>query len=202
MNKKLLVILIIIFLSPLVFPKYFTSLLEKPLSIYQEPISSDIIIVHGGGTTANDKLPLLAQQRINQGLLLWRAGLAPQILVTGGPTSKINVEADIMAQDLENRGVPKSSIIEEDKSLNTHENVLNSLKILKENNFKSALIVTSAYHSLRTKLVWQKAWPQGKIILSPAARTITQSGVNPYKSLWNVTREYVALAWYLLRGWL
>lgn len=179
----------------IIFSKQLTGFLEKPLIVYQEPLSADIIVVHGGGVTEDKKLPLLAQQRLNYGLSLWRQGLAPQILVTGG---KINneIEADLMAEDLNLRGVPATSVIKENNSVNTFENVKNSLIIIKKNNFKSAIIVTSPYHSYRVQKTWQKNWPEGEIYVSSAPKNLLQVGVNNLAGLTTVIREYLAIVWY------
>lgn len=183
----------------IIFSKQFTQLLEKPLMVYQEPVPVNVIVVHGGGTTKDKKLPLLAQQRLNHGLYLWRQGLAPQLLVTGG---KINgsIEADLMAEDLVSRGVPVNSIIKEGESTNTYENVKNSSAILNKNKFTSAIIVTSPYHSYRVQKTWLKNWSAGQIYISSAPKTLSQTSINSFSALTNVIREYLAIAWYKING--
>lgn len=201
MKRKFLIFILVI-LCPLLFPKFFTNQLEKPLVVSQTPITADVIVIHGGSTTKNNKLPLLAQQRLTHGLFLWRKGLASYILVTGGETQFNNVEAEVMANELITRGVPKNNILLEDKSSSTKENVINSVKILKKNNFNSVLVVTSPYHSLRTTLVWKKFWPNKNLTVSPAEKTIANEKVNPYRALFSIVREYTALIWYKLNNWI
>lgn len=201
MNLKKIIILIIFF-CPLIVPGVFVKILEKPLITKQTAEKADVIIIHGGSTTKDNKLPLLAQQRLNKGLFLWRSDYSKNIIVSGGKTQFNNVEAEIMANSLMERGVPTSTILLETESTSTKENVANSLKLISEHGFQSALIVTSPYHSLRTKLVWKKHWPEGQIIITPADNKLSQSGVNPYLALYSVTREYVAIVWYKLNNWL
>ncbi|WP_173918694.1 YdcF family protein [Halobacillus sp. Marseille-Q1614] len=48
------------------------------------------------------------------------------------------------------------NILEEPKARSTYENALLSKDIVKDNAFNSAIIVTSNYHSLRSKFTFEE----------------------------------------------
>jgi len=60
-------------------------------------------------------------------------------------------------------GVPERNIFIEDESLHTKENAEYVLKILKEHQMKSIILVTSPFHQLRTYLTFAKTF-QGEDI--------------------------------------
>ena len=103
-----------------------------------------------------------------QAALLWRAGKAQTIIVTGGnlPWARASAtDADFAAELLQAYGVPPDSIIVESNSRNTHENAINTAAIWRERHFRSGLLVTSATHMPRALASFRKAgldvapWP-------------------------------------------
>src|SRR6185503_14294276 len=121
------------------------------------PCCYDAIVVLGGGIGAAHP-PELPDPHLNDGAdriwqaaRLWKRGIAPRIIVSGGsfvaqhggpPTT----EADAMRIFLIDLGVPADAITDEGKALNTIENIRNVRAII--GNGKVAL-VTSAYHMPR-----------------------------------------------------
>jgi uncharacterized SAM-binding protein YcdF (DUF218 family) len=117
----------------------------------------DAIVVLGGGIEAAHP-PQLPDPHLNDGAdrvwqaaRLWKRGVAPRIIVSGGsflaqhggpPTT----EADAMRVFLIDLGVPADAITDEGKALNTIENIRNVRAIV--GNGRVAL-VTSAYHMPR-----------------------------------------------------
>lgn len=83
---------------------------------------------------------------------LYRAGKAPNVIVTGGnqPWSESKTaEADLIRDVLMEWGVPKDAIFLEGSSRNTRENALYSKNILDAISCESPLLVTSAAHMPR-----------------------------------------------------
>ena len=106
--------------------------------------------------------------RVMQAALLWRAGKAQTIIVTGGnlPWARSSTtDAGFAAELLQAYGVPPDSIIVESNSRNTHENAINTAAIWRERHFRSGLLVTSATHMPRALASFRKAgldvapWP-------------------------------------------
>ncbi|MDD5217882.1 MAG: YdcF family protein [Candidatus Omnitrophica bacterium] len=93
--------------------------------------------------------------RLRQGLKLWRMAAYDTILVTGGIFHPHWIQtrpaAHIMRDWLINQGVPEDYILTEDKSVDTFENVNNSVGVLMEADAWPAeiTVVTQWQHALR-----------------------------------------------------
>jgi uncharacterized SAM-binding protein YcdF (DUF218 family) len=138
------------------------SLERQNLPQYLPP--AEAIVILGGGTySAIAPRPMVevseAGDRILYGTKLYREGKAPWVVVTGGRITWLS-QGQAEARDMENLltflGVPHEVIIEEPLALNTYENGLNVKKILEQRGIKQVLLVTSAYHMPRAKLIFQK----------------------------------------------
>jgi len=131
-----------------------------PVSIEQMP-KADAIVVLGGFTNATGTATKLieindAVDRLFHGMRLYRAGKAPRVLLIGGAAEGSSPEADFMADLLSEFAVPRDRMLLENKSRNTRENGVNSVKIMRKNAIKKILLVTSAYHMRRAKGVFEK----------------------------------------------
>jgi uncharacterized SAM-binding protein YcdF (DUF218 family) len=57
-------------------------------------------------------------------------------------------------------------IVDEEKSFyNTYNNITNIGKILEKQNISNIIFLTSPYHSLRSKLIWKKNFPNINVII-------------------------------------
>ncbi len=135
---------------------------ETPQTILSPQAHYPVAVVLGGGMIHSK---LEDPNRINvaesadrclQAALLFKSGKIDQILITGGNTSigKLKIdqanETMLVKQLLVDLGIPADSIIVETHAKNTHENALNTKKILTSRNIKSPiLLITSAYHMRR-----------------------------------------------------
>ena len=91
---------------------------------------------------------------------LYGAGKAPMVIVAGGnlPWSGAKQpEAVLIRSLLVEWGVDKDDILLDTASRNTRENAVNSAALMDEAGFKTALLVTSAYHMPRAAAVFRKA---------------------------------------------
>ncbi len=116
--------------------------------------SSDVILVPG---SSSPKTMFKAAE-------LYREGLAPYILPSGGYNEKIkdySSEWECYKAAAIEMGVPESALLKEDKARNTFENAIFSQKVLKNSGlpFKKAIIVCKAYHSRRALLTYQAIFP-------------------------------------------
>jgi uncharacterized SAM-binding protein YcdF (DUF218 family) len=113
----------------------------------------DTIIVLG--TPANlDGTPSPEQrERTLEGVREFKAGVAPVIILTGGPAHNQFVEAHVMATLALAQGVPPADIIEEPQALNTIQNIFYSQRIMAAHQWTSAEVVSSPSHLSRTALI-------------------------------------------------
>lgn len=84
---------------------------------------------------------------------VFKKGAAPVIIACGGQVKENEkTEAEVMERLLCEMGVPKESIIREDKSKITYENIQNARAILNKKRPRVA-VVTSDYHIHRSMLL-------------------------------------------------
>ena len=130
---------------------------HPPLPVEALP-GADAIVVLGGGMEAARPPERLypdlnaAADRVWHAARLFRAGKAPLILASGGnlPWSGAErAEAEVMAELLQELGVPKAAIVLEARSRTTQENRDNSLPVLHQLGAHRILLVTSALHMPR-----------------------------------------------------
>lgn len=96
--------------------------------------------------------------RVDMAAKLWKEGIAPVIVASGGQGYNENhdrKQADVMAELLIERGVPNEAIIREDKSRTTVFNVENTKDLLGKDSFTAA-VVTTDWHMKRSLLICKK----------------------------------------------
>lgn len=124
---------------------------------------ADIIFIPGGSH----------KQLIEQAAKLYHEGFAPYILPSGGSNNNLincTSEWEVLYKNALELGVPKESILKEDKASNTFENAKFSLRVLKENNIKvnKAILVCKNFHARRAYFSYATVFPSDiKIIVSP-----------------------------------
>jgi uncharacterized SAM-binding protein YcdF (DUF218 family) len=113
----------------------------------------DTIIVLGTPAKPDGTPSPEQRERVLEGVREYKAGIAPNIIMTGGPAHNSFVEAHTMAQFAATQGVPASAILEEPQAQNTIQNIYYSAQIMHHNNWSSAEIVSSPSHLSRTSLI-------------------------------------------------
>ncbi len=92
--------------------------------------------------------------RLDHAFALWRTGVAPTIVVTGGsqPGDRFT-EAGAGADYLAELGVGQDNILRETTSHNSVESLDATALILRERGLTSVILVSDPFHSLRIKLI-------------------------------------------------
>lgn len=131
----------------------------------QEPAQAtyDGIIVLGGTSYFDEQLNRVqfsrGADRLIQGLLLLKKGVAPKLVFTGGSGSILYPqyrEAVWIAQTLKRVNIPDSMLIFEDRSRNTYENALYTKSLLGDTRNKHYLLITSGFHMRRSLACFAK----------------------------------------------
>ena len=113
---------------------------------------SDCIIILGYPANINGTPSPILSERIKQGIELYKNGVAEKIICSGGATKNEHIEADVMANELIKHDIPESNIIPEKDSRSTWENLKFSKKIMQDNSFKTAVIVSQTGHIRRSSI--------------------------------------------------
>lgn len=166
-RKKILVSAIslsLIFTNTFIF-KEFVRLWEVPGKNIEALEYHETAIVLGGMFEYNNDLEVLSIRRggdrIWQTLSLFHRGKIKNILISGA-SGYINDrgldEARQLRDELLIWGVPSENIFIDSLSKNTHQNAVESIKILKRHGLdnKSILLVTSATHMKRAEACFKK----------------------------------------------
>lgn len=110
---------------------------------------SDVILVLGRALRG-DELTAVFRARLDHGVELFRAGLAPRIVVTGGLTGRsTRTEAAVGEAYLRSQGVPADVVLTEDRSRHTLENLTHVRETLQTMGWRRLLIVSDPLHLAR-----------------------------------------------------
>jgi uncharacterized SAM-binding protein YcdF (DUF218 family) len=105
----------------------------------------------------------VAARRARHGARLYRDGFVPGLLLSGGPAPGQGSEAALMAEVARKGGVPDESLLLEEASTNTFENVERSLLLLREKglleDITTMLLVSCPWHMRRVFLVARQTFP-------------------------------------------
>ena len=97
-----------------------------------------------------------AAHRSTEAAALFRAGWAPQVVVSGRMLRPYASIADFMARDLESQGVPASAIVRfSHKANNTLEEAENLRVLVAQKGWHRILLVTSNYHTRRARYIFR-----------------------------------------------
>ena len=113
----------------------------------------DTIIVLGSPSKMDGTPTPELRERVLEGVREYKAGIAPRLIMTGGPAHNHYVEAHVMAQFAAAQGVPPADILEEGRAQNTIQNIAFSSQLMHQHNWSSAEIVSSPSHLPRTALI-------------------------------------------------
>jgi uncharacterized SAM-binding protein YcdF (DUF218 family) len=153
---------------------------QKFLCVEHGEVRAEIMIVPGGA----------GGERARWAAQLYTNGVAPKILLSGAGDYRGH-RAILMAA-----GVPRDAILLEDRSSTTKENAEFSAKLLREEDIRKAIVVTSWYHSRRALGAFEHFAPEIKFYSCPSHYAYSRAdwrkaGIGRY-----VWEEYPKLAGY------
>ncbi|WP_339287812.1 YdcF family protein [Paenibacillus sp. FSL E2-0201] len=123
------------------------------LTLTEPPKQADAIIVLSGG-----------QGRVEQAVELYKAGYAPYIILSNAKES--TSKSGDMLQTALNLGIPQDVIYTENAAESTYQNAEFTLPIMKERDFKSAIVVSSDFHMRRIKVLFAGVFKKSDIELT------------------------------------
>lgn len=112
---------------------------------------ADVIIVFGAAEYVGHPSPTF-KARLDHARSLYKRGLAPMIIVTGGSGKDVKFSEGGVGRDyLVQQGIPDTSIIAEMQSSDTHQSAERVATIMRANNMHTALAVSDGYHMFRVR---------------------------------------------------
>lgn len=119
--------------------------------VRDETRPADAIVVFGAAEYSGHPSPVL-KARLDHAYDLYRRGLAPVVIVTGGFGGDPRFsEGGVGREYLSRLGVPDASLIAETQSADTAESAERVAAILRANGWHSVDAVSDAYHLFRVK---------------------------------------------------
>ncbi|MGO8934172.1 MAG: YdcF family protein [Terracidiphilus sp.] len=113
----------------------------------------DVLMVLGGPADGDGNPTPTELARVTEAVNEYERGVAPRMIMTGGPAHNRFVEADVMARVAEAQGIPADAIAEERTARNTMENACDSLRIMRNHGWESAEVISSPSHLPRAALI-------------------------------------------------
>jgi len=190
-NNRIIWVVISICVSVILILGLAFGLLRKNiwnyLVINQEPKSADVIVVLSGGT-----------DRVTEGVRLYQLGYAHKVLFTGSSARRMSRQAQTL-------GLPAGDVLIEGRSQTTFGNAKYSLEVIRSQRLRSAIIVTSPYHTRRASLMFGY-FSQGLDFTMVSAQYDLSLSNNWWRDstmFEAVVSEYLKLAWfYVFEKWL
>lgn len=182
------------------------------------PPNVEAIVVLGGGLVPPDECRAEAMvSGSSYYRCVYAAGLYQNyhcpLILCGGATEDEDTdvsEAEVMADALAFLGVERADMILETSSRSTRENAVRAVEVIRQREFEHVMVVTHARHMRRANLCFRKLGAE--VISAPCGaasarllRAIDETWIPRSEGLgasnWAV-KEWVALFYYRMRGWI
>jgi uncharacterized SAM-binding protein YcdF (DUF218 family) len=139
---------------------------------------ADAIIIFGAAEYAGRPSPVF-RARLDHANQLFRQGLAPVVITTGGAAADPHFSEGGVGHDyLMRRGVPESALIAETQASDTSESAVRVAVIMRANHIKSCIAVSDAFHMFRIRKLLENQGVQVYLAPRPDSRP---------KSVWQTT---------------
>jgi len=116
---------------------------------------ADVLVVLGAAARPDGTPSLALKSRLDHAIVLYEAGLAPKIIMSGGiETNGVN-EAEAMRDYVVARGVSPESVLLDEAGIDTDHTVANTVPIVKKLGAQTVLIDSHFYHLPRIKMAYR-----------------------------------------------
>ncbi|MDO5099988.1 MAG: ElyC/SanA/YdcF family protein [Eubacteriales bacterium] len=109
-----------------------------------------VIVVLGAGITQKKTPTPILQERLDTGIELYRAGVAPKLLMSGDHQDLYYNEVAVMKQYALEQGVPEEDIFLDHAGLSTYDSMYRAKEIF---GAQKLIVVTQAYHLYRACMI-------------------------------------------------
>jgi uncharacterized SAM-binding protein YcdF (DUF218 family) len=118
-----------------------------------EAQAADAIVVLGAAQYVGRPSPVL-RARVDHAVSLWKRGLAPTLILTGGTgVGDTTSEAAVARKYAMSRGVPDRAIVIERHGRTTSESMQAVARIMDDREKKTVILVSDPFHMLRLSIL-------------------------------------------------
>jgi hypothetical protein len=129
----------------------------------ESPENSDVIVMLGDDNYNGDRAARAAE--------LFKSGLAPHVVASGRYLRPYATIAELEQHDLTEHGVPAGAIVKlTQHAANTREEAVAISQLLAARGWRRVILVTSDYHTRRSRYICERIFPAGTILRVVAAR--------------------------------
>ena len=173
----------LMFLVFLVVLGFFIYIARRPLMrlaggfwvVDETPKPSDVIVMLSDDNYQGDRAARAAE--------LFKAGLAPRVIASGRLLRSYAGVAELEEHDLESHGVPASAVVKLPAAdRNTRDECTGIGQFAASHGWKRILLVTSNYHTRRSRYICSRVLPAGSTLIVSAARDADYDPDNWWKT--------------------
>jgi uncharacterized SAM-binding protein YcdF (DUF218 family) len=154
--------------------------------------AADVAIVPGNTVEKDGRPSARLGARLDQTVALYRQGLFREVIVSGGVGSEGFDEAEVMKRYLVEKGVPEGNVHVDGGGATSHLTARNASRMMRENGWRSALVVSQYFHVPRMRLALKRSGVTP--VFSAHARYFEP------RDVYSIVREVVGYGSYLLRS--
>lgn len=137
-------------LAAVAFVSAFVVVLTTATVDERRPAGAIVVL---GAAQYNGRPSPVLQARLDHALKLYRAGLAPRLMLTGGVgRGDVESEATVGKRYLTARGVPASDIALEDEGRSTGQSMTAVAAWMKKAKVKTVILVSDPFHMARLRV--------------------------------------------------
>lgn len=152
----LIILIITIILIFIIFINFYVINSTKNNILEKEKISEkenfDCILILGAGIWGNNPSPML-EDRLIQGISLYKEGIAPKIIMSGDHGKEEYNEVQVMKDYAIKEGVPSEDIFMDHAGFSSYDSIYRAKEIF---GAKKILIITQQYHLYRALHIAKK----------------------------------------------
>lgn len=116
-------------------------------------LDADCIMVLGAGIRDDETPTPMLKDRLDTGILLYKLGVAPKLLLTGDNGQVDHNEIHVMLNYVKRAGVPEEDIFCDHAGFSTYDSMYRAQSIF---GVSSAIVVTQTYHEYRALYLGEK----------------------------------------------
>lgn len=158
---------------------------------------ADTIVVLGARVNADGQPGSDLTSRTYHAVDLWQAGLAPNIICTGGFHDEPLSAAAVCKRFAVRLGVPAGQVWLADGTSDTVGDAQATAAVMAGHGWRTAILVSHPLHLYRARWLFRRAGVEA--VTSPT--TTDTSRIHPLLRLWYATREAGAIAITAMDGW-
>lgn len=164
---------------------------------------AEAIVVLGAGVRPDGTLGDSSIRRALLGILLYRNGLAPSLLLLGPPSPEGGPsEAEVRLELARGLGVPAEAILAESRAMTTREEAVRTKALLAPRQVRRILLVTDYQHMRRAQALFERAGFDVLPATTEEQSSVARGPEGRLELMRAVLGEVVARLYYRLAGYL